>query len=880
MHGVVDAGNGSVRVKGGDGGIGLPPDGGAEPRQWMLSILQGLPVATFVIDADHRVTHWNRACEVMIGVAADRMIGTRDQWRAFYTEPRPILADLIVDGIGEEVLTRLYPGRWARSSLIEGAYEAESYFPHFPGGGRWMSFTAAPLHDADGRIIGAIETLQDISERKRAEAAERERDADRRLAEVVRNSPFPTFVLDTEHRVTVWNRACEAVIGVPADAVVGTRLHWQAFYDRERPVMADLVLDGVPEEAIAAHYPGKCRRSLYIDGAYDAEDFFPKCPGGGRWLSFTAAPIHDAAGRVVGAIETMHDVTEARLSAEALHLYQRAVESATNGIIISDMRAPDNPVVYANPAFERMTGYRAEEVVGCNARFLLAGDRDQIDLQSIKSALRQHRPGSGVLRNYRKDGTLFWNELFVAPVRDGAGVATHTVSVMTDITERRRYEEELEHQANHDALTGLANRSLMKDRLEHALTYAQRYHGKVATLFVDLDNFKTINDTLGHGVGDRLVQAVAKRLVNCLRDVDTVARLGGDEFVIIVYNPHDESDVTQVMRRIMETLNKPFRIDEAELYVTCSIGAALSPRDGSDVDTLLKHADAAMYRAKELGRGGFQFFTREINEQVSERMAIERELHGAIARNELEVHYQPQVDVRTGAIMGAEALLRWTNPRLGAVSPARFIPVAEESGLILSIGRWVLETACHDSKRWIAEGWTGARLSVNLSARQFRQTDLFRHIEELLQDAHLSSLVLELELTESMVMQNPEAAIGTMRALKDIGLRLAIDDFGTGYSSLSHLRHFPLDILKVDQTFVRDISSHSDGEAIAAAVISIGHALGKKVVAEGVEQPEQLDFLRGHGCDEYQGFLFSRAVPAGRFRELLKHNGQLPDAVG
>ncbi len=851
----------------------------ADSNLWLLNILQGMPVPTFVIDAGHRVTHWNKACETIFGVRAADIVGTSEQWRAFYSKPRPTMADLIVDGITEDTVAQLYAGRWRASPLIEGAYEAEQWFPHFPGGGRWLSFTAAPLRGKDGRILGAIETLQDITERKHSEETRRERLAQQRLGEIVAGSPVPTFVIDAEHRVTHWNKACEAVIGVPAKVLTGTRLQWQAFYTEERPVMADLIVAGAGEEEIARHYPSKFRRSALIDGAYEAEDFFPKCPGGGRWLAFTAAPLHDAQGRVIGAIETMQDVTERKRAEEAMRLYHRAVESANNGIIITDVKAHDHPVVYANPAFERMTGYPPSESLGSNPRFLLGQDRGQMELEAIRSALRQRRPGNAVLRNYRKDGTLFYNELFVSPVRDETGEVTHTISVMTDITERKRYEEELEHQANHDALTGLANRTLLMDRLEHSLAYAQRYAQKPAVLFVDLDNFKTINDTLGHDVGDRLVQAVAKRLVHCLREVDTVARLGGDEFVVVIQDAPEESDVTHVMRRILEALSHPFAIDGSELFVTCSIGAALHPRDGDDVATLLKNADAAMYRAKEMGRGGFQFFTREINERVSERMVIERELHGAVARGELQVFYQPQLDVRTGTIVGAEALLRWTNPRLGSVSPARFIPVAEESGLILPVGRWVLETACADSRGWIAEGWDNARLSVNLSARQFRQADLYHHIEELLQDTGLSNFILELELTESMVMQNPEQAIGTMRALKDIGLRLAIDDFGTGYSSLSHLRHFPLDILKVDQSFVRDISNHAEGEAIAAAIVSIGHALGKKVVAEGVETPDQLEFLRGHGCDEYQGFLFSPAVPAARFRELLLKNGQLPGAV-
>ena len=857
----------------------LPPIAGAVR---LLDILEGTPIPTFVIDCNHRVTHWNRACEAIIGISAADMVGTSRQWQAFYPEPRPVMADLIVDGITDEMVARLYTGRWRQSPLIPGGYEAEGYFEHFPGGGRWLSFTAAPLFDADGVLIGAIETLQDISAGKEAELRQREHAAERTLAQIVENSPVPTFVIDADHRVIHWNYACERVTGYVAETLVGTRGAWRGFYGHERPVLADLVLDGAGEEDIARHYPRTLHRSAVIDGGYEAEDFFPLCPGGGRWLSFTAAPLRDTEGVVVGAIETMQDITERRRAEEAMRLYKRAVESTNNGIIITDANAPDHPVVYANPAFERMTGYPVLETLGRNPRFLLGGDREQMELEGVKAALRQRRAGSGILRNYRKDGTLFWNELDLSPVRDEQGAVTHFVSVMTDVTDRKRYEEELEHQANHDALTGLANRNLLTDRLNHALACAQRYNGSLAVLFIDLDNFKTINDTLGHAAGDQLVQHAAQRLVHCLRDVDTVARLGGDEFVALIHDPVEEGDVIQVMRRINEIMARPFRLDAAELHVTCSTGAALYPRDGADAGTLLQHADAAMYRAKELGRGTFQFFTREINDRVSERLAIERELYGAIARNELAVHYQPQLCVKTGAIVGAEALLRWTNPRLGSISPAKFIPVAEDSGLILAIGRWVLETACRDGRRWSAAGWRDARLSVNLSARQFRQSDLYQSIDALIRSAGeaggesgVDTLILELELTESMVMQNPDAAVATMQALKAIGLRLALDDFGTGYSSLSHLRHFPLDILKVDQSFVRDITAHADGEALAAAVISIGHALGKKVVAEGVETPEQLDFLRIHGCDEYQGWLFSPAVTSDRFLELLRAKGQL-----
>jgi len=713
-----------------------------ENNQEVMTIVQGVPAAVFVIDADHVVRYWNAACEAISGLTAAEMVGSKDAWRAFYDQPRPLLADVVMDRSRDELVSRLYNGKYRPAALMDGAFEAEDFFPHMRGGA-WLLFTAAPLRDATGVVIGAIEVLQDITAKKRAEIARHESEC--RLAEIIQGSPVPTFVLDAEHRVTQWNKACEAIIGAPAETMVGTQDQWRPFYPTKRPVLADLVLDGGDEKTIAALYGGVFRRSSIADGAFEAEGWFPHFPGGGRWLFFTAAPLHGADGKVVGAVETLQDITE-----------------------------------------------------------------------------------------------------------------------------RKQYEEELRHSANHDALTGLVNRRMLIDRLNHAIACAKRDISGVAVLFIDLNNFKTVNDTLGHDAGDRLVRQVADRLSDSLRDVDTIARLGGDEFVVLVYGHLDDHIVTRVMTRIQQTLATPFDLDGNEVYVSSSIGAAMFPRDGGDSGTLLKNADAAMYRAKEMGRASFQFFREEINARVSERMLLERDLRAAIMHQELEVFYQPQVDVASGRIVGAEALLRWNSPTRGSVSPAKFIPVAEESGMIIALGKWVLERACADCKRWIDQGWPEARISVNMSARQFRQANLCDHVADLCRSFASNRLHLELEITESMVMADPERAVEMMRRFKGIGVHLALDDFGTGYSSLSQLRNLPLDIIKIDRAFVQDIGVHSDGEALIAAIINMAQVLGKKVVAEGVENEEQLAFLRAKGCNEYQGFLFSPATTAARFSELLR----------
>src|SRR3954447_9070242 len=437
--------------------------------------------------------------------------------------------------------------------------------------------------------------------------------------------------------------------------------------------------------------------------------------------------------------------------------------------------------------------------------------------------------------------------------------------------ERKRYQVQLEHQANYDALTGLPNRNLLHDRLRQTV-YSQRSPRAMAVVFIDLDHFKFVNDSLGHGVGDKLLKGMADRLRGVLREGDTVARLGGDEFVLILNDQSNEEVIFRAMQRIAAQISEPMEIDGKELYLTCSAGISLYPQDGPDVDTLLKNADAAMYRAKERGRNTFQFYTSEMNERVNERLALENALRRALERKEFLLHYQQRVDLKSGAIAGAEALVRWSHPEWGLVRPARFIPLAEETGLVVQIGEWVLREACRQARAWIDEGLKPGVISVNLSARQFRQEGLVRMVSRILEETRLDPMHLEIELTESMVMHNVEAAIATLQGLKSLGVELSVDDFGTGYSSLSYLKDLPIDTLKIDRSFVRDIRGGSDAEdgILAQAIISLGHALHLKVIAEGVETDAQLHFLKRHGCDQVQGFLYGEPVPPLQFAQLLE----------
>src|SRR5690348_11441676 len=434
--------------------------------------------------------------------------------------------------------------------------------------------------------------------------------------------------------------------------------------------------------------------------------------------------------------------------------------------------------------------------------------------------------------------------------------------------ERKRYQEQLEYQANYDALTGLPNRNLLHDRLRQSV-YAQRFVRSIGVVFLDVDHFKFVNDSLGHNTGDKLLQKVAERLLGAVRDGDTVARLGGDEFILILNDQTGQEVIYRAMQRIINKIAEPIEIEGQELLVTCSAGISMYPQDGPDVETLLKNADAAMYRAKEKGRNNFQFYTAEMNRQVNERLKMEASLRRALERNELEVYYQPRIDVASGALVGCEALLRWQHPERGLLLPERFIGLAEETGLIVPIGEWVLKSACAQARAW-QKTRTPLAVSVNLSMRQFRQEALAGAIDDALRQSGLDPRLLEMELTESLVMQDTEGAIRVLGRLREIGVALSVDDFGTGHSSLSYLTRLPISALKIDQSFVQDIegTGRPDEGIVAQAIISLGHNLKLKVVGEGVETDAQFEFLKKHDCDEVQGFHFGKPMPAPEFERF------------
>lgn len=598
----------------------------------------------------------------------------------------------------------------------------------------------------------------------------------------------------------------------------------------------------------------------------------------------SAAPIRDRDGGIVGAVMVFHDVTERRKANDMLREREEQMRTLINAMPdFVCFKDGDGHWLLSNEFGLRLFEIQGGSYQGKNDSELAdVSPFYQKVFQSSKDSDEAAWRAGYAVRNEeiisRSDGSKMSFDVIKVPLFHPDGKRKGLVVVGRDITERRGFEEKIEHMAQHDTLTGLPNRTLLVDRLEQALERAGRHHQMVGVLLIDLDRFKTINDTLGHDVGDELLRAVSDRIARCLRGSDYVGRLGGDEFMIILSDLAGAQESISICEDILRELALPFSIRGHEMYVTCSIGVSIAPNDGDDEQTLIRNADAAMYRAKEQGRNAYQFYTPDMNARAFERLALENSLRRALERNELRVYYQPKVNTATGKITGAEALVRWQHPDMGLVSPAKFIPLAEESGLIVPIGEFVMRTACAQNKAWQDAGLPSITMAVNLSARQLHEAELVATVTGVLKQTGLDASWLELELTESMLMQQVEGPEKLLRALKGIGIELSIDDFGTGFSSLSYLKRFPIDYLKIDRSFIQDVPGDINDAAIVKAVIAMADSLNLKVVAEGVEKQEQIDFLHNHGCDDVQGFFFSPPVPSEKFTELLQQGGRFPVA--
>lgn len=575
-------------------------------------------------------------------------------------------------------------------------------------------------------------------------------------------------------------------------------------------------------------------------------------------------------------LRMLTDMTAQIASNRKLRLFQRCIESSSNGIVVCDAQQPDLPIVYVNPTFERVTGYTKEEALGHNCRFLQSEENDsdnELALSEIREALKNGRDVSAVLRNHRKDGTPFWNDLYLSPIRNDKNQITHFVGIQNDISERKSVESELAYNTSHDVLTRLPNRALLEDRLIQACQFALRYRRIVGLLFIDLDGFKLINDSLGHRVGDQVLIEVARRLQSMVRSGDTVARMSGDEFVLVLPDLAHTSDIIMIVEQAIAELSVPYRLESENLRLTASIGISVSDGSIENPMELIQQADLAMYSAKQLGRNTYQWFSDELNTSANYRVKLRNELQDAIEEDSLTVYYQPVIDSRTGRACSVEALVRWEHPSRGLVSPGDFIPLAEDTGQIIALGKQVLNKACRDMVKLHAAGFRECSVAVNVSPIQVRKDDFIRTVQEALASSGLPPEALELEAVESAILNDTDQVIKTLHELRELGVRLAIDDFGTGFSSLSYIKLMPANKIKIDRSFIKDVIQNRSDAAITQGVISMAHHLGLEVVAEGVETEAHAVFLRKHQCDLLQGFVFARPMPFEDLKNYMNTHG-------
>ncbi|PYQ27283.1 MAG: hypothetical protein DMF56_21145 [Acidobacteria bacterium] len=721
----------------------------------------------------------------------------------------------------------------------------------------WVQLNAHAIHSPSGALYfeGFV---YDVTERKAAAESVAAANTQRKavLDSATRVSIIAT---DAEGMITVFNSGAERMLGYSAEEVTTQRSLLELHDPNEVAHYAEVL-------SIEFHRPIEGFDVLVLRAALeDVEErewTYIRKNGEAITVVVSVTALRAEDGSVTGFLHVATDVTARKHAEELLRKQSAAMTASMDGIGILDDRLE---FTYVNDSFAKLFGYqRPSEILGRSLCDLYEPHEQVRFITSIVPLVHQRGRWRGEATGLRRDGAPFPQEISLTALgSDGI------VCIVRDITERTYAEEQIKHLAYHDALTNLPNRLLFKDRLTVALSHANREGSRLAVLFLDLDRFKVINDSLGHNIGDQLLQAVAVRVQTCVRESDTVARLGGDEFTILLPNLHRSDDAAPIAQKIIEAIRYPFHIEGREFFSTTSIGISLFPEDGTDAETLIKNADTAMYQAKELGRDNYQLFNAHVNAKALQRIALEHGLRKALMNDEMAVHYQPIFDLRSGRITGMEALLRWTHPVLGSIPPATFIPLAEATGVMIPIGSWALAEACRQAKEWHDAGFQSLSLAVNLSVTQLQQTDLVDFVAGVLRNTGLPARLLELEITESSAMHSPETSVRTLYDLKKLGLRISLDDFGTGHSSLSYLKRFPIDTLKIDQSFVHDITSDPDTAAIVTAIIAMAHSLRLKVVAEGVEFTEQANFLRKHGCDQMQGFLIKPPVAAADFLALV-----------
>lgn len=815
--------------------------GGHPPADLKAAILANAAYAIIATTPEGLITCFNPAAERMLGYRAGDLIGRETP--LLFHDP-----DQVADRarlFGDELGMTLEPGfevfiAHARRGLVN---EFEWTYVRKDGGRLPALLSVTALRDDQDAITGYLGIAQDISERKLAEKSLLiSHDL---LNEAQRIALIGSWSLDLRGNRLEWSDEIFRIFEIDPNQFGAS---YQAFLNAVHPDDRDSVHRAYTA-SLASRAPYQItHRLLFPDGRI-------------KFVHERCETLYEGAdGPPILSRGTVQDITEARRTEEALRLYANIFEHSGEAILVSDA---DNRIVAVNPAFTALTGYALDDIRGKNPRVLASARTPRETYQTMWASLRESGFWQGELWDRRKDGGVYPKWTAISAIRGETGRVTHYMASFIDISERKAAEERIQHLAHHDVLTGLFNRFSLQERLEQALLSARRENRQVAVMFIDMDRFKLVNDTLGHQVGDAMLIEVARRLRTCVRDSDIVARLGGDEFVVVLTGVvSGMATGASIANKILHGLGEPYEIDGQELHSSPSIGISLYPVDGDRSELLMKNADTAMYHAKSQGRNNCQFFTAAMNQAASERLGLERDLRAAIARGQLELHYQPKVATGDGGVVGVEALARWPHPRLGHIPPEKFIALAEETGLIESLGLWVLDSACRQLAAWREQGIAGVGMAVNLSAHQLRAPALVEQVRDAMARHGIGAGELELEVTESVAMNNPARAIDQLKALRDLGVDLAIDDFGTGYSSLAYLKLLPIQTLKLDRTFVRDIESDENDAAISAATLALAHNLGLRVVAEGVETEAQRRFLAAHQCDVLQGYLFSPPLPA------------------
>jgi diguanylate cyclase (GGDEF)-like protein/PAS domain S-box-containing protein len=736
--------------------------------------------------------------------------------------------------------------RWLEASIRDflqtpGYWDHEFRMRHKDGDYRWIAARASHMVNQQGQVSRMLGVHIDITRHQQRQ------EQLRMFQRIVSNSRDLMAFIDRDCRYQLVNEACAAAYGKPMDQIVGHS-----------------VAELVGEADFSQRVKPRLERALAGENV-SFQDWFT-VGGDRRFFDVAYTPNRNERGEMTGIVAAIRDITQYRKAQEKIRQAAQVFKSTIEGVTITDLKGR---ILDVNPSFCDITGYPREAVIGKNPSILQSGRHDRSFYRALWQSLVQTGRWSGEIWNRRANGFVYPELLTISTVKDEQGNPSGYVGVFTDITATKRNEERLEFLAHHDPLTRLPNRLLFNARLDQAIRHSRREHQKLAVFFIDLDRFKNINDSLGHQAGDELLRLVSQRLKQSVREEDTVARISGDEFVILLENLDKANAANQVLGKVMDSFRSPFVVRQSEVIVTCSVGVSIYPEDGSNGDDLMRNADAAMYRAKDEGRNTYEYYTPEMTASAFEHVFIETGLHRALAQQELIQVYQPQVDLKKGTIVGCEALVRWQHPEQGRIPPNRFIPIAEQSGLVLEIDNWMLRQACKQARAWCDQGLHMGRIAVNMTGRQVQRRDFARSVLKVVEEYGLGHGLVEIEVTESYVMQRPEVGIQQLKILYDAGIHIAIDDFGTGYSSLNYLRKLPFDKIKLDQSFIQDINRERDSLAIVKAVVMLGNALGKTVIAEGVETEEHAHILNQHGCHQAQGYLFSTPLSADEMRRFL-----------